>query len=150
MDLMMQTSVKGALFTKGKRLTEDFNEKIITTLVELGEERLSQTLRPQGFRRALTPTNTKGVFKTAMEAGDQASTGHYRRSVNSEIQGSIARIDDSGVVYGPWLEGISSRNSTTRFKGYFQFRLTSQFLNLISEKVGNNLKKMYVRKMNGI
>lgn len=32
------------------------------------------------------------------------------------------RIDDRGVIYGPWLEGVGSRNRTTRFKGYFTFR----------------------------
>lgn len=32
------------------------------------------------------------------------------------------RITDSGVIYGPWLEGVGSRNKTTRFKGYFTFR----------------------------
>jgi hypothetical protein len=31
-------------------------------------------------------------------------------------------ITDGGVVYGPWLEGTTSRNRTTRFKGYKTFR----------------------------
>lgn len=33
------------------------------------------------------------------------------------------KIWDQDVVYGPWLEGTGSRNRTTRFKGYFTFRL---------------------------
>lgn len=28
----------------------------------------------------------------------------------------------SGVVWGPWLEGTSKRNASTRFKGYHLFR----------------------------
>lgn len=28
----------------------------------------------------------------------------------------------SGVVWGPWLEGSSKRNTSTRFKGYHLFR----------------------------
>ncbi len=28
----------------------------------------------------------------------------------------------TGVVWGPWLEGTSKRNTTTRFKGYHLFR----------------------------
>jgi len=31
-------------------------------------------------------------------------------------------VNDSGVVYGPWLEGVSERNQQTRFKGYHAFR----------------------------
>ncbi len=30
------------------------------------------------------------------------------------------------VLYGPWLEGTSERNRSTRFKGYHLFRLTRQ------------------------
>lgn len=50
-------------------------------------------------------------------------TGYYesRVSVNRASGDSIA-ITDGGVVYGPWLEGTSSRNQTTRFKGYATFR----------------------------
>jgi hypothetical protein len=37
-------------------------------------------------------------------------------------------IHDSKVVYGPWLEGVSERNQTSRFKGYHTFRLMAQDL----------------------
>jgi hypothetical protein len=33
---------------------------------------------------------------------------------------------DQGVIYGPWLEGTSRRNMTTRFKGYSSFRRATQ------------------------
>jgi hypothetical protein len=32
------------------------------------------------------------------------------------------------VVYGPWLEGTSERNRSTRFKGYRLWRKTAQRL----------------------
>jgi hypothetical protein len=35
-----------------------------------------------------------------------------------------AIVYDQGVVYGPWLEGVGSRNRTTRFKGYRHWRTT--------------------------
>lgn len=35
-------------------------------------------------------------------------------------------VHDRGVSYGPWLEGVSSRNRTTRFKGYASFRRAVQ------------------------
>ena len=150
MDLMMQTSVKGALFTKAKRLTNNFAALAAVTLMEMGEERLSKTLRPQGSKQ-LTAENMRGVFKTVRQAGkDKASTGHYRRSISGQFLGQIARITDSGVIYGPWLEGESSRNSASGFRGYFQFRLTTEYLRTKVPVVTAILKKKYVRDMNGI
>lgn len=59
-------------------------------------------------------------------------TGHYRRSVNGRMLGSLhGEIHDSKVVYGPWLEGVSARNQTTRFKGYAAFRRARQELERI-------------------
>lgn len=44
------------------------------------------------------------------------------------VQQRIERhvVTDRGVVYGPWLEGVSKRNQETRFKGYFSFRRAAQ------------------------
>ena len=149
MDLMMQTSVKGALFTKAKRLTNNFAAIAALTLMEMGEERLSKTLRPQGNKQ-LSAENMKGVFKTAREAGKRnASTGHYRRSISGQMFGQIARITDSGVIYGPWLEGVGSRNGAG-FRGYFQFRLTGEYIKKNTDKVKDELLPKYIRKMNGV
>ena len=150
MDMKIQTTVKGALFTKAKRLTNNFAAIATLTLMEMGEERLSKTLRPQGNKQ-LTAENMKGVFLTHREAGKRnASKGHYRRSISGQIIGQIARISDSGVIYGPWLEGISSRNSAAGFRGYFQFRLTTEYLRTKVPVVMVILKKQYVRNMNGV
>lgn len=35
-------------------------------------------------------------------------------------------VDDGGVIYGPWIEGVGSRNRTTRFKGYATYRRVAQ------------------------
>lgn len=37
-----------------------------------------------------------------------------------------AVVHDRGVIYGPWLEGVGSRNATSRFKGYHHWRLATQ------------------------
>jgi len=44
-------------------------------------------------------------------------------------------ISDSGVVYGPWLEGVGSRNQATRFKGYAIFRRTRDKLQRLSRDI---------------
>lgn len=55
-------------------------------------------------------------------------TGYYESHVRVE-RTSPDRfvISDGGVVYGPWLEGVGSRNfPVTRFRGYSTFRRVKQ------------------------
>jgi len=49
-------------------------------------------------------------------------TGRYASTVKERSRGDGITVGDSGIVYGPWLEGVSSRNATTRFKGYHSFK----------------------------
>lgn len=53
----------------------------------------------------------------------QHPTGYYESRIVAEpISADQWSINDSNVIYGPWLEGLSSRNQSTRFKGYATFR----------------------------
>ena len=45
-------------------------------------------------------------------------TPYYETQVRMERQADDRVVTDAGVIYGPWLEGTSGRNATTRFKGY--------------------------------
>lgn len=49
-------------------------------------------------------------------------TGFYRSNIRAYPRGLVVMVDDNNVIYGPWLEGVGSRNATTRFKGYHTFR----------------------------
>jgi len=52
-------------------------------------------------------------------------TGYYESRVeihNSSTGPEVWDGGHAGPVYGPWLEGVGSRNATTRFKGYWSFR----------------------------
>jgi hypothetical protein len=53
-------------------------------------------------------------------------TGAFARSVVVKQFGRSRAINATypGVTYGPWLEGTSARNTSTRFKGYRMFKLT--------------------------
>ena len=65
-------------------------------------------------------------------------TGHYRRSIHGEVLTSRnGKVHDSKVVYGPWLEGTSSRNQRSRFKGYAAFRNAFQRLERAAQGVLN-------------
>lgn len=57
-----------------------------------------------------------------------APTGRYERGLQADLIPDGVDLHDGGSIYGPWLEGTSSRNSSTRFKGYANFRRTAQEL----------------------
>jgi hypothetical protein len=58
-----------------------------------------------------------------LNARIQHPTPYYETqvTVTKEVGGRL--IHDRGIVYGPWLEGTSPRNRSTRFKGYRAFTL---------------------------
>lgn len=69
-------------------------------------------------------------------------TGFYESNVRIHTVSSGKEVWDgglSGPVYGPWLEGIGSRNNTTRFKGYHAFRLAAQALERRITGIGERL-----------
>lgn len=70
-------------------------------------------------------------------------TGYYR----SHIRPDGPRIWDSGVIYGPWLEGTGERNRKTRFKGYATFRRVSQELQRKSVDIADRILPSYLRRM---
>lgn len=57
-------------------------------------------------------------------------TGYYESRVETErVSADTNRVHDSGVVYGPWLEGVGSRNApVTRFAGYSHWRRMKQLV----------------------
>lgn len=115
-------------------------ENGVKQLVELGEERLAMMLR----------TRPAGVYLSVAEAGKgRASTGNYARNVHGVVSHLHGLITDSGVVYGPWLEGVSGRNATTRFKGYASFRRVGQSLQKDAPDVLERHVSKLVGELNG-
>tara|TARA_R110002124_G_scaffold128786_2_gene289838 strand:+ start:441 stop:842 length:402 start_codon:yes stop_codon:yes gene_type:complete len=71
---------------------------------------------------------TEGRVKKQLYKGHGVVTGHLRRSVSGELVSDLKAQVDAGilrqganVVYASWVEGVSSRNARTRFKGYKMF-----------------------------
>lgn len=56
---------------------------------------------------------------------------------------------DGGIIYGPWLEGVSSRNKTTRFKGYRTYRRMSQELNRRATRIAESILPPFLARMRG-
>lgn len=82
----------------------------------------------------------------------QAPTGYYESNVHTSRAADGWEVTDgglSGPVYGPWLEGVGSRNNTTRFKGYHAFRKAAQMLERRIEERGRALLfRNHIRRMN--
>ena len=130
----MSVEVSGPLFKEGGRIVGKVTEQFVQRMVELGEQRLDIVLRPRN--------TSPGVYLTAQQGGK--STGHYRRNVSGTVQGVRGRIDDGGVIYGPWLEFGGGR-----FKGYAAFRKTKQWLDEQAGKEAKEYLNTYTRRLNG-
>jgi len=76
-------------------------------------------------------------------------TGHYRNQVVTNLVRGDWTVTDGGVVYGPWLEGTSSRNKSTRFKGYQTFRRTKQWLAGRAADEAETVLRPYLKQMGG-
>lgn len=50
------------------------------------------------------------------------------------------------AMYGPWLEGTGSRNMTTRFKGYFGYRLAAQELDVEAEGIADAELQPFIQR----
>lgn len=137
----MTIKATGPLFGNNvNKIIDNQGNRAVFQLVQMGEQRLDQMLRPR----------PAGVYLSVQQAQrGQASTGHYRRNLHGTVDGLNGRIDDGNVIYGPWLEGVSSRNKTTRFKGYHSFRLTAQWLRKRSTKVMEFHVTKMVRSLGG-
>jgi hypothetical protein len=66
------------------------------------------------------------LIRNRMDQTFRTQTPFYRLQNKARRDGAHWKISDAGVIYGPWLEGIGSRNATTRFKGYFNYRRSVQ------------------------
>lgn len=75
-------------------------------------------------------------------------TPYYRLQVTSTEYPGRTVINDGGVVYGPWLEGTSSRNRTTRFKGYSTFRRVTRMLQNDAKRIVLPQVNKLVEKIN--
>lgn len=53
-------------------------------------------------------------------------TGHYQAGLRSALVSFNDVLINDPVIYGPWLEGTSQRNESTRFKGYSLWRKAKQ------------------------
>lgn len=77
----------------------------------------------------------------------RTQTPYYRTRIQVVRYGGDWAVDDSGVIYGPWLEGTGSRNRTTRFKGYWTFRYVTQLVRGRADAIARRVLAPYLRDL---
>jgi hypothetical protein len=90
---------------------------------------------------------TYALVQANLRATLRNPTGRYQSRVQVRQFGDAVRVSDQDIIYGSWLEGTGSRNDTTRFKGYSNWRRTK---NQIESEVGSISRKIlptYLRRM---
>lgn len=102
-----EMTIRGPVFDgRGPKAMRDFADELGDTLADEGVS----TVRSE-FAKVV-----------------QYPTGRYSRAIHAVSYGSRHEVSDGGMVYGPWLAGVGSRNKKTRFKGYAHWRRSTQRL----------------------
>lgn len=70
-----------------------------------------------------------------LDAQIKHPTPYYETQIVQQRHGLFEVVHDRGIVYGPWLEGTSARNSTTKFKGYASFRKATAAVQLLAPAI---------------
>lgn len=86
----------------------------------------------------------------SLDATLRNPTGAYRGRITP--YGPVAgqgRVHDQRAIYGPWLEGTGTRNRTTRFKGYRNFRKTVASLQQAAPDYAAEVVRLKLWKLGG-
>lgn len=92
----------------------------------------------------------KRRWLAGLDATLRRPTGAYhdRITLYGPVTGQ-ARVHDQRGIYGPWLEGTSSRNKTTRFKGYANARHAAQQLDRAATAVAEHVIAAHLGRLGG-
>lgn len=84
-------------------------------------------------------------FKSHRGGGFEANLRIVEQGATLKIPGPQIR----GVTWSPWLEGVSKRNSSTRFPGYGLFKKTAGRLQDEAGDIGDEVLKKYMPRLGG-
>lgn len=77
-------------------------------------------------------------------------TPYYWNQIRAVPVGGHWEVVDGNVVYGPWLEGVGSRNApVTRFRGYHAFKLAGQTMDAQAGAIGEQHLRLYIPRIEG-
>lgn len=78
----------------------------------------------------------------------QHPTGWYESHIRADRAHDGWEVHDSGIIYGPWLAGVGSRNHSTRFKGYPHWVLAIQDIQAEARTIAEYVLDRYLPRMN--
>jgi hypothetical protein len=125
----VKVTVSGPLFDgRAARALDELPDQIASVIASEGERRV----------------------KLGLDATLRKPTGAYRsRVTHLRVSAGRAVVSDQNSIYGPWLEGTGSRNRTTRFKGYRNWRSATQQLKAGAPALARNIVAANLHKMGG-
>lgn len=77
------------------------------------------------------------------------ATGHYQAEIRTSLLSYNDVLISDPVVYGPWLEGSSERNRSTRFKGYRLWRKARDAARQAAPGIAESLLPPYLERIGG-
>lgn len=89
---------------------------------------------------------TRQLLAVGMDKTGRA-TGHYQGLIRTTVLAYGDVLVDDPVVYGPWLEGTSQRNQSTRFKGYRLWRKAKQATSDESANLAQGILPRYAQRI---
>jgi hypothetical protein len=79
----------------------------------------------------------------------QFPTPYYETQITVQDLKGDTVVHDRGIIYGPWLEGVSRRNGATRFKGYHSFRKAADELRRKVPDLCQHVADQWMPRLNG-
>ena len=142
--------VKGPIFEKPQKVSQGFTEAVNRGLLDLvtieGSNRVKEDL--------WGPTSAAAYKRSTRSQRHGAKTRTLRRAVLGSVpEDGIGQIDagehqyGENLIYSSWVEGISSRNKRSTFKGYGMFQNAYDHINnnpkLYEEYIGDALVEAF-------
>lgn len=142
---MADVTLSGPLFDgQAGRIVARACEAIRARVAGEGE-RMTQGVLNASIRHPRTGRAERSVVTTEISRTFQM--GKYTMPVVVNRDETVVTADLA--TYSAWLEGVGSRNETTRFKGYNSFRRSSQELDRMAQSMADETFQPYLRQLNG-
>lgn len=108
---------------------------------------LTDAIAKQGAEWARDNLHDFPMDKTGRARGGfQGAVRVVQRSAGWAVPAPMIR----GVTWGPWLEGGTKRNKSTKFKGYHLFSKTrAELENGVAQEIADKALEEYLPKMGG-
>lgn len=88
------------------------------------------------------------VLQVQLDRVLKHQTPYYRTQITTDRVAGDSVVEDGGVVYGPWLAGVGSRNAPkTRFAGYNHWRVATARLQTLAKPIAERVLPKFLRRM---